>query len=924
MSKMSKSGSRTALLCSVAMAMGLAGVAHAADAAAEGEVSEVVVTGRPIADSEAAALKVQRESVALVSVIAADAVGRLPDQNIAFAVGRLPGVAVERDQGQARYVNLRGSKPTWSTVSFDGMTIVSPEGRQTRFDNIPSAIASQIIVSKAVTPDMPGETIAGNINIVTRSPFDRPGFFFDSKIELGYVELGGGEESNLSLVMSDRFLDDRLGLLAQFSHYHRNMVTDNWETDPYQTAGNGRDQRPGAETRRWAREFENKAYRLTRENLGATLKAEYELDENNRLFASTILTQYDDEELRNNYIFRMDNGSSNTGTAACPATPAPITTSGFADICVSGNTPRKGTVYGAQITSNTRSGEITEYTWTSTVGGRHKFAEWDLDWKLNYTQTEDGQDLSSQAFFASPSDVAQRPTVEYDFTDPNNNTVRLYRTVVTNGVRSRGAPVRFIDDFAIPALTGTGVAITTIDGGEPTFAYTGKFDAGRDIEAFGMPIRVKLGGEFTTRTKKHEEKTYSATGAQLAAAGRTFTYDAVRNLKPYQAELGLGYDFNYYTKSAQDRLANDLLKAGVLTRQNTNANYFRVQEQILAGYAMATADTGWGNVVGGVRVERAENTGEAFGGVGATTQLIEVKNDYVLVFPSLHVNWDLNEEMRVRVGLTTGAARPDFDELRPNLIANDGLQTIAGGNPDAKPEKAMGVDAYFEWYMQPRGYLSLGVYYKDLKDVLFSQSGTFGRDTLNFGGVDRSGYALTTLRNAGSGHLLGAEASIQQSLDSYLEDNDAIPDWIKGFGVQANLTLNDSEVTVPAVTGVPSRKVPLVGSSDVAYNISLIYERYGFSARLAYQWRSKWMQSIGDYQTLNGKVVPVTNGDVYWNDDEELDLSLRYRVSDRLEWSFDVANITNDPGRRFADTEANPIEWERFGRRWIMGISYTF
>ena len=338
--------SRAALMASVALfAVSSAGVAFAAEGDDPAAVDEVVVTGRPIADSQAAALRIQKESPSLVSVIAADAVGRLPDQNIAFAIGRLPGVAVERDQGQARYVNLRGSKRNWTTVSFDGLTIVSPEGRDSRFDNIPSALASQVIVSKAVTPDMPGETIAGNVDIRTRSAFDRSGLFVAGKVELGYVELGGGEESNISLLLSDRFLDDRLGVLIQGSHYHRNMVTDNWETDPYQTAGNGRDLRPGNETRRWAREFENKAYRLTRENIGGAFKLEYEFDDNNSMFASSIYTSYIDEELRSNYIFRMDNGAVNTPATACPAIVAPQTTTGFADIC-NGNTPQKGTIYG--------------------------------------------------------------------------------------------------------------------------------------------------------------------------------------------------------------------------------------------------------------------------------------------------------------------------------------------------------------------------------------------------------------------------------------------------------------------------------------------------------------------------------------------------------------------------------------------------
>jgi TonB-dependent receptor len=302
---------------------------------------------------------------------------------------------------------------------------------------------------------------------------------------------------------------------------------------------------------------------------------------------------------------------------------------------------------------------------------------------------------------------------------------------------------------------------------------------------------------------------------------------------------------------------------------------------------------------------------------------VTATNDQVLVFPSAHINWNLNDEMKVRLGFTTGAARPDFDELRPNLVANDSTQTISGGNPDAKPERAYGVDAYYEWYMASGGYLSLGVYYKDIKDALFTQSGVFGRDTLNFGGLDRSGYTLSTLRNGGKGHILGAEAAIAQSIEPFLEDSSA-PDWVKGFGVQANITLNDTEFRVPGVGVVPERRIPVTGASDTAYNVSIYYERYGISARLAYQYRTPWGQGVGDYQVLNGKTVPVTNGDVYWDSDEELDFSARYRVNDNFEVTFDAVNLTNDRGRRFGDVSANPIEFEKFGRRFIAGVNFTF
>jgi TonB-dependent receptor len=173
------------------MAAAIAAPSFAQTPASVDDGSEIIVTGsRPIAESEAAALKIQRNSDSLISVFAADSVGRLPDQNIAEAVGRLPGVGVERDQGQARYITLRGAPRNWSTLSFNGVTIVSPEGRDARYDSIPSAIASQVIVRKAVTADMTSETIAGNTDVVNRSALDYWGFKILGKLGYGKGDLG--------------------------------------------------------------------------------------------------------------------------------------------------------------------------------------------------------------------------------------------------------------------------------------------------------------------------------------------------------------------------------------------------------------------------------------------------------------------------------------------------------------------------------------------------------------------------------------------------------------------------------------------------------------------------------------------------------------------------------------------------------------
>jgi len=120
---------RAALLGASALATGAAAQIVTA-AATAAEDAEIIVSGsRPIAESESAALAIQQKSDSLISVYSGDAVGRLPDQNIAQAAGRLPGVAVQRDQGQARYLSLRGAPINWTTLSFDGVNVISPEGR---------------------------------------------------------------------------------------------------------------------------------------------------------------------------------------------------------------------------------------------------------------------------------------------------------------------------------------------------------------------------------------------------------------------------------------------------------------------------------------------------------------------------------------------------------------------------------------------------------------------------------------------------------------------------------------------------------------------------------------------------------------------------------------------------------------------------
>ncbi|MCA3695354.1 TonB-dependent receptor [Aquidulcibacter sp.] len=924
--------------------------------AEEKEAETIVVRGiRPIADSERAALQVQRNSPSLVAVVSADSIGQLPDQNIAFAVGRLPGVGIERDQGQARYVNLRGTPNTWTTIAFDGINVVSPEGRSSRFDNIPSVLAAQVVVTKAITPDMSGDTVAGNVNVRTRSAFDYPGFKFNAKLSGGIMALGGGAEVDTSFVLSNRFMDDKLGVLVQASLYSRDQVTDNWETDPYVTGGGNTDRRPGWEDRRWAREYENKPYRLTRGNISYSGRVDYRLNDTTKLHFSSIFTNFTDVELRSNYIFRLDNGATATGTAACPTTAAPQTNSGAFDIC-NGNTPNQGTVYGAQITSNFNSLDYEQSIWTNTLGADFSFAGWDATARLNYTESIDALDAPGLPNFASPAlptgsantpanlaaVLADRPTVTYFLGNDNFNTVQLFRTVPTisgtSVVRARGERIFSIDQFPQTFLN-----ISSRDAQDETTAVTGRFDATRDFNFFGGETTVKLGGLFTDRTKESFSTVFTTTAQQIAAAGRApITYNDIAIDRAYLGDLRLGYAFRYHGKTRVDTLAAELKAANIGSFADQSANLYKVTENIVAGYAMATYKQDWGNVVFGVRAERTKNTGQALVNLNpasSTSVPVTVKTEAedTLFFPSAHVNIDLNDEMKLRFGVTTGASRPDFDDLRPNFVINDTTQSISGGNPDAGPEKSVGLDAYFEWYQKNDGYFMVGAFYKDIKDVLFTQTDVFGRTDLDITGFARSGYSLSTIRNGGKGYLSGFEIAFSQRAEKWVEDA-GLPDFLGGFGVSANATFTDSEVEVPSVANtysnptnaalfpafVPVRKIKLPGTSESLYNISLIYEKYNLSARLTYQFRTAWGQSVGAYGVANGKIVPVTNGDVFWDDDNEMDLSIRYELNKNVEYFFDAVNLTDQQAIRYGDSRAFPIEGETFGRRYIMGVRINF
>jgi TonB-dependent receptor len=864
--------------------------------------SIVVLGSRPQAESEARALQMQRSSTALINVVSADSLGQFPDQNIAAALSRLPGIAVERDQGQERSVSLRGAPSRWTSISFDGINVIAPGGRSARTDTVPAAIGSAVAVRKAVTPAMQGESLAGNIDIITRGAFDYPGFKAAVNSGIGYNELGGTDQSEIGGFVANTFADGRFGVLVSASRYERDMVTDNFETD-WEIGADSEDREPGYEDRAWADAHQNKLYRLTRSNSAFSGRFDFRPSDQHQFFLNSIYTEFTDDEMRNAHEFDLDDGSTRTDRAAV--------TRGYADIRT-GNTPLQGRIYGVELDSTLNTIKTVESIFTNTLGGDHDLNEWDASWRLNYSNSRSEGGPTVQSAWRSPrgaNSLSRRPTVVYDYTDRTRHGVKLYDTVVNpDGSLSQGAAKRALNpqdyDF---------VYLRNLERLQDSESTSVRVDLTRDLTLFGQATEFQFGFQYDDRSKEDTRQTLEISPAAITAAGLTVPATSDFSLNtPYQGRLPLGYNFQYFSDTGLRNLWSSLAGRGLSQVQaNTSeTNNYKVTESVLAGYAMATSYYNWGNILAGVRAERVDNTGSALARFGNSFRPAEVGGDNLEFFPSVHLNWDINDELKFRLSANSGAARPDFTILRPNFSVSDENETISGGNPLAEPERAIGADAYLEWYLESGAFFSVGAYYKSLDDVLFQvQRPRFNSTSLNEPGLDRSVYRYSTTDNGGSGHLAGFELAVLQTLDPFA-DRFNLPDWARGFGLRGNLNLNDSESETP-----DGRKIQLPGSSDVIYNVTLSYERYDVSSQLSWQHRTGWLDSIGSGDIL---------GDGYWDEVGRLDFKVSYVFNESANVYLEANNLLEEPGIRYEGERFRVSEYEEFGRRYMIGLRLNF
>ena len=244
---------------------------------------EINVRDSPILEGQAAALNRQRNAINITNIVAADQIGRFPDKNTAEATQRIPSITLLRDQGEGRYVIVRGTEPRLNSTTVNGERIPAPEAgvRDIALDVIPADLLESIKVTKALTPDMDGDAIGGTVDLVTKSA---PMVMRISGVGAsGYNELTEGNIWNGSLTFGNRYNEKKTGLLLSGTALTTDRGSDNFE--PEYDDG-------------FLDELQLRDYTIKRERYGATFSMDHRASDRNDFFIRGVWNNFKDTEIR--------------------------------------------------------------------------------------------------------------------------------------------------------------------------------------------------------------------------------------------------------------------------------------------------------------------------------------------------------------------------------------------------------------------------------------------------------------------------------------------------------------------------------------------------------------------------------------------------------------------------------------------------
>ncbi|HKP79698.1 MAG TPA: TonB-dependent receptor, partial [Phenylobacterium sp.] len=514
-----------------------------------------------------------------------------------------------------------------------------------------------------------------------------------------------------------------------------------------------------------------------------------------------------------------------------------------------------------------------------------------FDWTFAPRWKADGDLIYSQASLEVPNESVEFRTVDaqganYAFTyDTTNPFFPIFTPVNEANFRN---PANYVLQQHRDALTETDES-----------TWQARFNLAFDDDGGERNLKAKLGGALRSTKREFDSRQINYT------AGAGFPYTLAEVDKPGPSDLIAGrYLLTPRIDADAARAFFEANRSRFTATTALPSGNYEVSEDVYAAYGQASYRFGAFTVLAGLRYERTDVDVDAVRNTRGVLTPVSNSGSYENWLPSVHLQWNIRDDLIVRAAWTNTIGRPDFSSLGGGeTLAFDGSQpTLSRGNPDLKARESEGFDLSVEFY-PPDGLISLAVFSKDIKNEIFTLSAT---ENLDIGrGVEP--VTVSTPRNAESAKIKGLEFAIQQAFTF-------LPEPFDGFGVNGNVTLLDTEFAF--LTRAGRRVTGLFQQPDLTTNESIYYQRGPFEARVSHNYIGGFLETIND---------TIPNADQYWKGRHVFDASVSWRFNDHFTVFAEAQNISNTgrqevtgPGQRYLQ------EWANYGRTYWVGLAANF
>jgi TonB-dependent receptor len=822
---------------------------------------QVVVSATLVGD--AAAINEQRTSPNILNVETSTQIQSLPNANIADAVGRLPGVTLQRNEGEGQYVQIRGTEPRLSNTTIDGVVVPGPdpEVRQVDLDTIPANLVGSVAINKTLSANQDGDAIGGSVDLrVKQATTDQPTFSIEG-IGGNTPIAGGRQVYTINSSFGMRFgpatssgAGKRFGLMLGYSYDSNGRGIDDVEPVPdLDDSGNTT--------------FDNlyiQQYLYDRTRYGFAGSLDYKLAEDSDLYVHGLFSNFRDYGQKYAYQLKAAGKASYHTSIRRP---------------------------------NLQVAELA-------MGGNHVFTRSFLRYQIAVAHSRFGGAAGNPGAAFSTSagkDCAYAP-------GPSQYRPQFSCAVPGNAI-----------------YDASGYSLETIDltsGRATQLNLQGSAAMGLNYHLGTHASTLEFGGQF--RNEHKGQDAYSPEYDSNNGTAMTAYLSSFTNPKFYGGSYHLGpvTSFALITQDLTNNPANFTLDSGTSHLQSDAANY-NLQERVSAGYVMNTIEFGRFHLQTGLRIEgtQTSNTGyhvtnDANGNYISTTPVFG-SGSYVNPLPSVQLRYTIDSDSDIRAVYGRGISRPDPYQLVPYIVEDQSTTpyTIAIGNTGLVAEHANDYDLLYERYLKSVGMVQLGYFYKQITQPIYAQQSIIPAS----GSPLSQPYAGDLVQqevNGDHAYVQGFEVAYQQHLN-YL------PGVFSGARLNANFTYTGSRnYNLTGRTDNPA----LVGQAPYSWNIGPAYATRRALVTMGISHNGSNIYAY-QYQSTGPGAVPfgVTgpNGDNYFYSHTQVDAQATYYIGRGFTALASGLNMNNEVFGFYNGSPKYMTQREYYKPTYSGGIRWT-